>query len=162
MRLPYSVPALTGALAVVLASSGGGCTATNVHDTGQARKEPCVNCHRAAYNDVHTPVHVGVYPDTCTDCHNTAGWAPATGGHPESKFPIATGSHANKAIGCDDCHIPSMGSDTGGQNTDCVHCHIGAHTTPFIDSAHTTVAGYPPSSATMPHSCLVAGCHPSG
>lgn len=162
MRLAPTVPLLTSALAAVLASYGGGCTTTNIHDTSQARSEPCVHCHSAAYNQVQTPVHVGVYPDTCADCHNTSAWSPATGGHPEAMFPITTGSHANKAIGCNDCHIESLGPDIGGQNTDCVDCHIGAHTTPSIDSAHTTVAGYTPSSTSMPHSCLAAGCHPSG
>ncbi|HZU84230.1 MAG TPA: hypothetical protein VE987_14975 [Polyangiaceae bacterium] len=162
MQLPCAAPAPPFTLAALLALVGSGCTATNVHQTSQARDEPCVACHGAAYEQVRTPLHVGVYPDTCADCHGTSAWAPATGGHPESKFPITTGSHANKAIGCDDCHVPSMGSDTGGQNTDCVHCHIGAHTTPLIDGAHTTVAGYTPSSASTPHSCLAAGCHPSG
>jgi formate-dependent nitrite reductase cytochrome c552 subunit len=153
----HTVLPLTTAAAAVLWIA---CSSTNVHDTPQAQGQPCFNCHSAAYDNVQTPKHVGVYPQTCNDCHDTTSWSDANGGHPESKFPITKGSHANKAIACTDCHIPSLGSDTGGQNTDCVHCHIGAHTTPYIDSAHTTVKGYSPSSGSTPHSCL--GCHPSG
>jgi hypothetical protein len=154
------LPVFSSALAATFAFYGGGCTTTNIHDTPQAKGRPCVNCHSAAYDQAQNPVHVGVYPNTCADCHNTSGWLPATAGHPEALFPITTGSHANKAVGCDDCHVPSTGSYSKGQNTDCVHCHIGAHTTPSIDSTHTTVSGYTASSASMPHSCLT--CHPTG
>ena len=137
-------------LTALLPWLGSACTSQNIHDTDQARGQACINCHSAAYNQVQTPKHVGVYPQTCDTCHNTSAWSPATGGHPEAKFPITTGRHANKAIGCTDCHLPSLGSDLGGQNTDCIHCHIGAHTTPSIDGAHTAVAGYQPSSASAP------------
>ena len=122
----------------------------------------CVDCHFTAYEAVQTPLHAGVFPTTCADCHGTSAWVPTLDQHPEAKFPITSGSHANKAIGCADCHIPSLGSDVGGQNTDCVHCHLGAHNTPDIDSAHSMVSGYMGSMPTSPPTCLNAGCHPSG
>lgn len=142
-----------------------GCTDTNIHQTKQALAQPCINCHNAAYTQVQTPNHVFMaYATTCADCHGTKAWIPTTGGHPEANFPITTGSHANAAIGCGDCHKPSLGGSAAGQNTDCVHCHIGAHTIPSIDSAHIGVVDggmpYTPASAASPHSCL--GCHPSG
>jgi hypothetical protein len=156
--LAFTCLCMTGA-----AVWGPACTGTqNIHDTEAVRGEACYSCHTAAYMQVQTPKHVGVYPTTCEVCHSTTAWFPAAGGHPEAKFPILTGAHHNAAIGCTDCHIPSLGSDVLGQNTDCVHCHIGAHQTPAIDGAHTTVKNYVPSSASMPHNCLTAGCHPMG
>ncbi len=148
-----------------------GCTQTNVHQTAEVvgpPPTPCIKCHSNAYNGAMAPPHApqngGTIQNTCGDCHGTDKWTPLTGGHPETKFPITTGSHANKAIGCTDCHKASLGADTAGANTDCVDCHIGAHTTPSIDATHIVdsgvVDGYTPSSASTPHSCL--GCHPTG
>ncbi len=151
--------ALAAAGSLAILSCGGN---DDIHLTEQAKSKACYDCHATAYELTQAPVHSGVYPTTCVDCHSTVAWIPASAGHPESKFPITTGSHANKAIGCADCHVSSRGSDTGGQNCDCVHCHIGAHETPAIDATHAGVAGYPGSSLTSPPSCLKSGCHPSG
>jgi hypothetical protein len=151
------------ALAASVALYGAACTGTqDIHETQQAKNKACFDCHSTAYDLVATPKHVGVYPTTCSDCHSTTAWIPAAGGHPEAKFPITTGSHSNAAIACSDCHIASLGADTAGQNTDCVHCHLGAHNTPAIDGAHASVANYTGSTPTSPPSCLNAGCHPSG
>jgi hypothetical protein len=148
-------------VAAFVAPGGIACTATpDIHQTDQAKSTACFDCHATAYEAVQTPPHVGVFPTTCGDCHATSAWTPAIDEHPEAKFPITTGPHANKAIGCADCHITSLGSDVGGQNTDCVHCHIGAHDTPAIDAVHAGVANYPGSMPTSPPTCL--GCHPSG
>lgn len=136
-----------------------GCTQTNVHDTPAATGTPCVQCHAAAYENVQTPVHKGVYPQTCGDCHGRASWT-AAGGHPEANFPIKTGAHASPAIQCSDCHISSLGAATGGQNTDCIHCHVGAHTITTVDATHAGIAGYTKANPATPHSCL--GCHPKG
>jgi hypothetical protein len=154
------------ALAALVSASASACGGTDdIHETEEARSKGCYDCHATAYQVVQTPKHVGVYPTTCADCHSTTGWIPAAGGHPESKFPITTGSHANKAIGCADCHIASRGSDANGVNCDCVHCHIGAHNTPAIDAVHSGVAGYAgsalPATPATP-GCLASGCHPSG
>lgn len=136
----------------------------NIHQTKQGLTQPCINCHSAAYVQVRDPPHMGIKPVTCGDCHNTAAWVPTTGagGHPEDNFPIAaaTSKHHNPAIGCADCHIASLGPSTGGMNTDCIHCHIGAHTIPSIDTVHASVMGYPPANEATPHSCL--DCHPTG
>jgi len=157
------VIALPCALAAGSALAVASCTGSDdVHQTDVAKEKACYDCHATAYEVVQTPKHVGAYPTTCADCHATTAWIPASAGHPESKFPITTGSHANKAIGCADCHIASRGSDTAGKNCDCVDCHIGAHNAPAIDGVHQGVAGYPGSMPTSPPSCLNSGCHPSG
>jgi hypothetical protein len=132
----------------------------NVHDTKQAKSQGCIYCHTAAYLTVKTTKHyVGAgdpsnYPITCNDCHGTNAWVPTVGGggHPEARFPLTGASkHNNAAIKCADCHKASLGENTGGQNTDCIHCHIGAH---------TIVGGYTPASEAAPNSCL--GCHQAG
>jgi hypothetical protein len=151
--------ALAAAEALAVASCGAN---DDIHRTEEAKSKACFDCHATAYELAQNPKHVGMIPTTCEGCHATAAWIPAAAGHPESKFPITTGSHANAAIGCADCHIASHGSDVGGQNCDCVHCHIGAHNTPAIDAVHKGVGGYPGSSPTSPPSCLMSGCHPSG
>ena len=151
--------ALAATAPLPVASCGGN---DDIHRTAEAKSKACYDCHSSAYQLAQTPKHAGVLPTTCAGCHSTSGWIPASAGHPESKFPIASGSHANKAIGCADCHIASRGSDVGGQNCDCVHCHIGAHDAPAIDAVHTGVAGYAGSMPTSPPSCLKSGCHPSG
>jgi hypothetical protein len=141
-----------------------GCTTTNIHDTDQVKGHACFQCHSEAYAQVQTPVHVGVYPNTCESCHMTTAWIPTSNGHPEALFPITTGSHHNAAIGCSDCHLPSLGPSAQGQNTDCIHCHIGAHTIPSIDAVHplSLVPTYTPANPATPHSCLTVGCHPTG
>jgi len=134
----------------------------DIHLSPEAKTQACFSCHASAYQLAQTPKHLGVLPTGCANCHATRGWIPASSGHPESKFPIASGSHANPAIGCADCHIASQGSDVGGQNCDCTHCHLGAHDAPDIDGVHTGLAGYLGSAPTSPPSCLHSGCHPSG
>src|SRR5579871_3713392 len=96
---------------IIVLSCALACRNTNIHETPQGQ-QPCITCHTAAYQQVQTPVHMGVvddagtplFPPTCNDCHNTTAWIPTTAGHPEAKFPITTGSHHNAAIGCTDCH----------------------------------------------------------
>jgi hypothetical protein len=123
----------------------------------------CAGCHLADYQRSTYPGH-DHFPKTCRDCHGTAAWAPVTAPlHPEAQFPIQTGSHANPAIVCSDCHDSSRGSSAGGKNTDCVHCHLGSHNQPAIDTrpAHTALgSAYPGSAATAPNFCL--SCHPAG
>ncbi len=226
---------LAGACVLAAGFALGACTQPiNVHDTQEAKGQPCINCHNSAYMTTTNPKHAGVMPTNCNTCHNTGSWLPATvtdhhwfpldgkhttvacgnchvngynpgatptdcyschmadfqnasnniaghanfattcqdchttagwdqaGGHPESKFPITTGKHANSGISCTDCHS-QPGPWTAGQNTDCIHCHLGAHTTPGIDSTHQGISGYPAggsASAPTPNFCLM--CHPSG
>lgn len=121
--------------------------------------QDCVACHRPDYEATTMPPHVGVFPETCGECHTNDAWIPATGGaHPEESFPIAMGSHAD--IACTDCHDVARGPN-GAENTTCVGCHTGAHSRAPTDELHImrAVAGYPSGDA-EPNFCLV--CHPDG
>ena len=122
----------------------------------------CWDCHQADFQKASANVsgHSG-YAHTCGDCHNTSKFTDATGGsHPEAAFPITTGIHS-LGITCSDCHIASLGSPVNGANTDCIHCHLGAHprSTMDTDPKHVGLAGYPGANA-PPNFCLT--CHPAG
>jgi hypothetical protein len=123
----------------------------------------CAGCHSADFQTAVGKVSGhSAFAQTCADCHSTTAWTGASGGaHPEANFPIMTGSHS-KGIACADCHIASRGSPVAGQNTDCIHCHLGAHNQPAIDTVHTNlnVAGYPGPNASSPNFCLP--CHKKG
>jgi len=119
--------------------------------------DDCIPCHRDEYEAAQHPVHVGLVPETCGDCHDTRAWIPASAGqHPEASFAIASPPHQ---LACSDCHEPAPATAPSGQDTDCVGCHLGAHTLALMNPAHAAVASYAPDPA-QPHFCLV--CHPAG
>ncbi len=138
------------------------CHGTPARYTGLSTS--CAGCHAKDFQLASSKISGhSAFPMTCDSCHSTSAWNPTIGGmgsHPEARFPITTGSHANAAIGCADCHIASRGSPTKGANCDCIHCHLGAHNEPAIDAAHTGISGYMPTSASAPNACL--GCHGAG
>ncbi|MCA9593392.1 MAG: hypothetical protein KC776_08770 [Myxococcales bacterium] len=116
----------------------------------------CWSCHQNDYNSSPYPDHQ-TFSHTCTDCHTTNGWVPASGtGHPEDKFPIKSGKHSKFA--CADCHDASLGS-TGKGNTNCIGCHTNAHTKSKMDSKHKDVKNYPANTSSVNY-CL--DCHPKG
>jgi hypothetical protein len=124
----------------------------------------CSTCHAGDFQRASAviPGH-DTFPMACDGCHTTSAWNPTLSGmgnHPESLFPITKGSHANAAIACTDCHIASRGAPTKGQNCDCIHCHLGGHDEPAIDSIHASVSGYKATTASAPNACL--GCHSAG
>jgi Cytochrome c7 and related cytochrome c len=122
----------------------------------------CVDCHLANFQSSTFPGH-NTFPQTCADCHSTTAWTGASASaHPEANFPIKTGSHSNPGIVCSDCHIAALGSPVAGKNTDCVHCHLGAHMQPSIDASHVAlkVMNYPGPNAAQPNFCL--SCHQKG
>jgi hypothetical protein len=119
----------------------------------------CASCHQADFQSSTYPGHSS-FGTNCVNCHSTTAWSPAlSGAHPEAKFPLTTGAHANPGIQCTDCHDPTRGPSAGGQNTDCIHCHLGAHNRPSIDGEHTGVPNYP-SASTSVNFCR--DCHPAG
>jgi len=116
----------------------------------------CSGCHLADYNASPYPNH-NTFSKTCTDCHSTNAWKPASGtGHPEAKFPIQTGPH--KVFTCAECHDSKLGPNGKG-NADCVGCHTGQHTRAKMDAKHQGKNGYPAGTA-PPNFCL--DCHPDG
>ena len=89
------------------------------------------------------PNHVqGQYPQTCAQCHSTAGWSPASFDHNQSNFPL-TGAHINAT--CAQCHVNGQ---YDGTPTACWGCHAsdfqGAN-----DPDHETLQ--------FPHTCQE--CH---
>lgn len=149
----------------VLACATACASETPVHETKQAQTQACLSCHYAAFLKVETRPLPAFQHNTkmanCSECHATSTWT----SHPEARFPIqaATSKHMYPAMGCGDCHIAALGAYTAGANTDCIHCHIGAHTIATIDDTHAAlgVSGYTPA-ANAPHGCLAVNCHPSG
>ncbi len=122
-------------------------------DAVEVRSDQCVVCHREDYLGAD-PVHPGTFPETCADCHTSDGWRPALeGNHPELRFPIASGAHAD--AGCTECHDLGAGPSAGGANTVCIDCHVRGS----VDPAHTGIDGYA-WNASAPHFCLT--CHPDG
>jgi hypothetical protein len=129
------------------------------HDAGrlEVRVEDCVVCHRAGYEAVTEPRHVGIFPETCVDCHGTAAWRPAAGLHPVDRFPLGGAPHAG--VACRDCHDPARGAYAGGANTSCTGCHTGEHARARAVDQHRGVAGFAFDDAD-PRFCLA--CHPRG
>lgn len=137
---------------------------------GTPNDADCFRCHKADFDTraaAKNPSHP-TFPHACLNCHLMSGWTqgpPLLGLHPEAKFPITTGKHADPGILCLDCHKLEKGPAFGGANTDCVNCHLGSHVNPAIDARHIktpdggTVAGYPAASPTT-NFCL--GCHAQG
>lgn len=76
--------------------------------------------------------------------------APDAPAHPESRFPIARGNHAD--IRCQRCH--NRPGPDGRDNTDCVQCHPRSR----FDDIHSRVRQYPGSSS--PNFCV--RCHGRG
>ena len=122
----------------------------------------CVGCHtgehaRGAMADVHRGIAEYVFdaarPNFCLSCH-PAGEA---AGHPDDRFPISSGAH--EGFACADCHDRAAGPDQGGDNTDCIGCHTGAHSRARMDDTHHEEGGYR-WQPDVPNFCL--DCHPRG
>lgn len=112
----------------------------------------CAGCHQTDYDTSPYPGHQD-FSTTCTDCHTTKAWKPASGGaHPEQDFPIASGPH--KVVECMECHDSALGPN-GKNNTDCVQCHKRSK----WDEKHHEVHDYPSGPAPV-NFCL--DCHARG
>jgi hypothetical protein len=120
----------------------------DIHETDEARGQPCVSCHRSAYTATVNPKHVGMFPDTCGTCHNTDDWQPAAfPGH--SNFFALDGIHATTA--CAACHKGTPEVFAGTPST-CFGCHSADYAL-----ANTKNANH----SAFPTACQ--GCHkPTG
>ncbi len=97
----------------------------------------CVGCHRDDYDGSPYPGH-DAFPTTCTDCHTTTGWTPATGGsHPDNLFEISRGPHGG--VECTECHNEAL-SDSWVDNADCIGCH--AHDQQHVAEQHAGEGDY--------------------
>lgn len=149
--------------------SGIGCA--DCHDSARGsytngQNTDCIGCHLEVHlfadmSALHRERGVADFPalpetpNFCLSCHPD-GNAPGSS-HPEDRFPIGEGHHSG--IVCSACHDATRGSSGGGANTDCTHCHLGAHPRSQTDPMHAGVSGYPAGDA-PPNFCLT--CHPRG
>ena len=138
----------------------------------------CASCHQADYDRALVPNHqASGFPNTCTNCHGTAGWAGAQFDHSVTRFAL-TGGHAS--VTCMTCHADGVWR---GRSLECASCHRDEYdrvTNPNHQAArfptdcttcHTTVAWhgaafdhtrsqFPLTGAHVAASC--ASCHADG
>ncbi len=122
------------------------CTACHVPKTFALLFHPtdqndCYSCHQADYQTAHN----GVFPTTCTNCHNVNTWGGATFDHATVANGFAlVGAHTS--LQCTACHEPKTFAllyHPANQN-DCYACHQSQY-----DQAH--------SGTGFPTTCLT--CH---
>ena len=110
----------------------------------------CYSCHRPAYDATAAPAHAaGGIPTTCTSCHNTVAWQPATFDHATTAFPL-TGAHVQTL--CASCHGSPWQSTLA---TDCYSCHRPSYDA-TVDPAHAA-AGFPTTCATCHNTSTWSG-----
>jgi hypothetical protein len=126
----------------------------------------CYGCHQYTYSGTTNPNHVaGNYSHTCTQCHTTAAWQPATFDHSLAQFQL-TGAHAS--VSCTQCHANSQYT---GTPTDCYTCHQTSfenaaspnHATNQFDytctQCHNTAAWQPSTFSHSTTSFALTGAH---
>ncbi len=122
----------------------------------------CVGCHQKDYDSSPYPGHQ-TFPTTCSDCHSTLAWKPASA--VEHPFPLQ-GAHS--VTPCASCHVGNPPVYKGTPTT-CVGCHKadydsspypGHQTFPTTCSdCHGTTAWKPAS--TVEHPFPLNGAHAS-
>src|SRR5215470_3975085 len=81
------------------------CTDCHVNNNYTLNNAACVSCHLKDFQGTTNPNHVSLnFSTTCTTCHTTAGWSPASFDHNTVNFPL-TGMHAVPPRACTDCHV---------------------------------------------------------
>jgi len=111
------------------------------------RFSQCISCH--------TDPHKNRFGQTCTKCHNTAGWErinQVNFDHDQTNFPLR-GKHA--FLECEKCHLPGRPLK-GLAYARCMDCHSDFHQRQFSDRASGgdcdachTVDGFVPSTFTI-------------
>jgi len=118
-------------------------TCLQCHADGVYAGKPttCVSCHQTDYNTTTSPRHVlPAFTTTCTDCHTTTAWNPATFDHNRTQFPL-TGAH--RVVTCEQCHGDGV---YAGKPTACAACHQTDYDN-TTDPRHTLTA-FPTTCAT--------------
>ncbi|MFI5253007.1 MAG: hypothetical protein ACHQQQ_11320 [Bacteroidota bacterium] len=119
------------------------CISCHTNGNYQLVYTSCYQCHSADFTGALNPNHVaGNFSQTCTTCHNTTAWSPATFDHSTTHFQL-TGAHSTGT--CQSCHI------NGNYQlvyTDCYQCH---------STDYAGAASPPHASGSFPHNC--ATCH---
>jgi hypothetical protein len=109
------------------------CHASNQYATLSTN---CIDCHRTDFNGATNPNHVSLaFPQTCSQCHSTTAWQPATFDHSTTKFPL-TGKHTTTP--CATCHV---GGNYQLVYSSCYACHATDYNG-TTNPVHST-AGFP-------------------
>jgi hypothetical protein len=109
----------------------------------------CYSCHTADYTGTTNPNHTSAgWPTTCTTCHTTTGWLPAT--LPASYHTFFPTTHGNANSVCATCHANSNDYSVFSCTAT---CHGSGNAANF---KHPNVNGY----TYTPTSCYT--CHKSG
>jgi hypothetical protein len=138
---PASIDHSTTAFPLTGAHTTVACAQCHVNGQFHGTPADCYTCHLTNYAQVTDPNHVvGNYNHTCTICHSTTAWSPATIDHSTTAFPL-TGAHTT--VACALCHVNGQ---FNGTTTDCYTCH----TTNYNNAANHQSSQYP-------HTCTT--CH---
>ena len=141
------------------AHAGRQCVAC--HGTGvyTGTSVTCISCHQnsspgyaSATNPVHEPTNFPT--STCTGCHNTVAWRPASLFTHPGGFPML-GNHSRAVRQCDDCHS-TIGYTAKSSDSDCITCH--ANSNPGYNNPGPTAPVHTPASFPSTTSNCV-GCH---
>ena len=109
----------------------------------------CYSCHTADYTGTTNPNHTSAgWPTTCTTCHTTTGWLPAT--LPTSYHTLFPTTHGNANSVCATCHANSNDYSVFSCTAT---CHGSGNAANF---KHPNVNGY----TYTPTSCYA--CHKNG
>ncbi|HUL42996.1 MAG TPA: hypothetical protein VLY03_01425 [Bacteroidota bacterium] len=94
------------------------CQSCHVSGNYALHYTDCYQCHQADFTQTNNPSHVsGNFSHTCTTCHTTTAWQPASFDHSTTAFPL-TGAHIS--VACINCHT---NNNFQLVYTDCYQCH---------------------------------------
>jgi hypothetical protein len=126
----------------------------------------CYSCHATVFTQTVNPNHVqGNFSHTCTQCHTTSAWKPATFSHTNTAFAL-TGAHTSLA--CTQCHV---NGNYQLQFTDCYACHSTNYAQPTnpnhvlgnfshtCNSCHTTTVWTPSTFSHSTTAFQLVGAH---
>jgi hypothetical protein len=123
------------------------CTLCHINNVFAGTTD-CYSCHTKDYTGTTNPNHSSAgWPTTCTTCHTTTAWLPAT--LPSSYHTFFPLNHGNAKGVCTSCH-----TNSGDYSVfQCTGCHGGNNAANFH---HPNVNGYVYNSV----NCLA--CHKNG
>ncbi|MDZ7359382.1 MAG: hypothetical protein ONB46_01470 [candidate division KSB1 bacterium] len=94
------------------------CDHCHVNNRFTGTPTDCFSCHQSDFQSTTNPNHVAAnFSQTCTSCHTTSAWKPATFDHNKTRFPLL-GAHT--AAACAQCHVNNR---FAGTPRDCFSCH---------------------------------------
>ena len=108
----------TTAFPLTGAHTGVACAQCHANGVYAGTPTACYACHQSDFEGVSDPNHVtAAFSHTCTECHTTSAWQPASFDHSTTTFPL-TGAHTT--VTCVLCHVNGV---YAGTPTACYACH---------------------------------------